>query len=173
MHALHYIFLCAFAIQLFEWIGYGAFASKTWELYKNVLRRGDATRLRAMRKEVVDLQTELRRTSAQDEFAKWAKMRRRLDKLKADYEVKSKAEGTRKMTFELKISWGLRALLWGAQMILLTVYRSEPMFYLPREVLGPFAWLVAFPFAPAGSVSVAFWYYACKQVSSRVIGVLR
>ncbi|KAJ3156901.1 GET complex subunit get1 [Geranomyces michiganensis] len=103
-----------------------------------------------MQKELLDLQLELRRTSAQDEFAKWAKMRRRLDKLKAEYEEQSKVEGTRKNVFELKISWGLRALLWGAQLFLLTNYRSEPMFYLPQETLGPLAWLVAFPFAPAG-----------------------
>ncbi|KAI8904952.1 WRB/Get1 family [Powellomyces hirtus] len=151
MHALHYIFLCSFSIQLFQWLGYSALASKAWELCSMVVRKEEVKGLRALQRQVIDCQSELGRTSAQDEFAKWAKMRRRLDKLKAAYEEKAKAAGSSRTAFEMKISWGLRALLWGAQIVLMAVYRSEPMFYLPRETLGPLSWLFAFPFAPKGS----------------------
>ena len=39
-----------------------------------------------MRREVVHLNREMTNTSAQDEFAKWAKLRRQHDKLKEKYE---------------------------------------------------------------------------------------
>ena len=39
-----------------------------------------------MRREVVRLHREMTNTSAQDEFAKWAKLRRQHDKLKEEYE---------------------------------------------------------------------------------------
>jgi hypothetical protein len=39
-----------------------------------------------LRKEVVKLHREMTNTSAQDDFAKWAKLRRQHDKKKAEYE---------------------------------------------------------------------------------------
>lgn len=41
-----------------------------------------------MRSEVVRLSREMKNTSAQDEFAKWAKIRRQHDKKKEQYEEK-------------------------------------------------------------------------------------
>ena len=48
----------------------------------------DQTRLR---REVVRLKREMNSTSSQDEFAKWAKLRRQHDKVLAEYDQKSKA----------------------------------------------------------------------------------
>lgn len=45
---------------------------------------------KALQKEVVKLRAELRGTSSQDEFAKWAKTRRVLDKKVVDLEKLSK-----------------------------------------------------------------------------------
>lgn len=39
-----------------------------------------------MRREVVRLNREMKNTSAQDEFSKWAKLRRQHDKMKEQYE---------------------------------------------------------------------------------------
>jgi hypothetical protein len=44
----------------------------------------------ALRKEVVKLHREMTNTSAQDDFAKWAKLRRQHDKKKAEYEQNGK-----------------------------------------------------------------------------------
>lgn len=45
---------------------------------------------RKLRKQVLEDKAELGRTSSQDEFAKWAKLRRKLDKSLADLEKASK-----------------------------------------------------------------------------------
>ena len=44
------------------------------------------SRQKALRKEIFQLKQELGMTSSQDEFAKWAKLRRRVDKGLADLE---------------------------------------------------------------------------------------
>jgi hypothetical protein len=43
-----------------------------------------------LRKEVVKLHREMTNTSAQDDFAKWAKLRRQHDKKKAEYDQNGK-----------------------------------------------------------------------------------
>lgn len=44
--------------------------------------------------EIIRLKRELRSTSSQDEFAKWAKLRRQHDKAVAEYEQQGKNQGT-------------------------------------------------------------------------------
>jgi hypothetical protein len=43
-----------------------------------------------MKGDIVSLKAKLANTSAMDEFAKWAKTRRRLDKVTADYDAAGK-----------------------------------------------------------------------------------
>jgi ferric-dicitrate binding protein FerR (iron transport regulator) len=45
-----------------------------------------------MKREVVQLKREMNATSSQDEFAKWAKLRRKHDKALEQYEEKSACE---------------------------------------------------------------------------------
>lgn len=52
--------------------------------------------------------------------------------------------------FEMKLSWGLRALMWITQIVLIVWYRNTPMFYVPREWLGPITGILRFPFSPTG-----------------------
>jgi hypothetical protein len=49
----------------------------------------DAREQYRLKREVVQLKREMNATSSQDEFAKWAKLRRRHDKTLEDYEAKS------------------------------------------------------------------------------------
>lgn len=49
-----------------------------------------------LKREVVQLKREMNATSSQDEFAKWAKLRRRHDKTLEEYEAKSTFISTEK-----------------------------------------------------------------------------
>jgi tail-anchored protein insertion receptor len=40
-----------------------------------------------MRRDILQLDDELRSTSAQDDFAKWARLRRRVDKMQEEYKA--------------------------------------------------------------------------------------
>lgn len=53
----------------------------------------------------------------------------------------------------------------GLQLLLPFWYAREPMFWLPHGWFPGYAeWLVAFPRAPRGSVSIASWQVACSVV---------
>lgn len=61
---------------------------------------------------------------------------------------------------------GARLLLTRApQYVLPFWYAKEPMFWLPHGWFPYYAeWLISFPRAPMGSVSVASWQLACTGV---------
>lgn len=118
---------------------------------------------------MIQAKTELNQTSAQEEFAKWAKLRRRVDKGMADIDKLSKclpfyayfkfsnavadsrlAES--KSSFASKFNWLLWAATTGAQFILVWWYRREPVFYLPPGWLGPLGYFLALPSAPKGTL---------------------
>ena len=63
-----------------------------WHIYNllPVPTSQSATKLRTMKKEYMAVRMEMNATSSQDEFAKWAKLRRRSDKLGEEIEGCSK-----------------------------------------------------------------------------------
>ncbi|TPX45237.1 hypothetical protein SeLEV6574_g03986 [Synchytrium endobioticum] len=140
-----------------------------FHLYKTTFHAGASRRIHALKKKVMTLRHDLTNTSAQDEFARWAKLKRSLDKSVAEFETLSKEQSFSRTVFETQVSWCLRIFMWIAQFILMSMYRYEPIFYIPEGWLGPFTFLLAFPFAPKGSVSVYCWFYACKNVTRRLL----
>lgn len=60
--------------------------------YQFFLMRPSYTKQRALKKEILANKAELNATSSQDQFAKWAKLRRKLDKGLADLEKLSEPE---------------------------------------------------------------------------------
>jgi hypothetical protein len=61
------------------WRAYNSLPTSTSTQYKEVVK---------LRGAAVDLKQQLNATSAQDEFARWAKLQRQYDKTKADYDKK-------------------------------------------------------------------------------------
>jgi tail-anchored protein insertion receptor len=55
-------------------------------LYTRIFVTGLYNEQNQLKSSIVQTRTELNKTSAQEEFAKWAKLRRRLDKALADLE---------------------------------------------------------------------------------------
>ncbi|KAG5633079.1 GET complex subunit get1, partial [Asterophora parasitica] len=57
-----------------------------YALYLKLFHSSTDVRIRSLKKEVLTTKAELLKTSAQDHFAKWAKLRRSVDKGLADLE---------------------------------------------------------------------------------------
>jgi len=129
---------------------------------------------------------ELNATSSQDEFAKWAKLRRQHDKLLEQLEKNSmfstpssagangkhttnttaeaSTDSTR-ATFDSAVS----TLRWlgtnGLRMFLQFWYSKQAMFWIPKGWLPYYAeWLLSFPRAPLGSISIQAWFLACTAI---------
>ena len=140
---------------------------------------------------MIRLKREMNATSSQDEFAKWAKIRRSHDKVLAQYDEKSKNLRSYEIVSGLRVrkDWANRyastannlksfkstfdrtvnALRWigtnGLRFFLQFWYSKRPLFWIPRGwVPGYVEWLLAFPRAPTGSVSIQIWGIACATI---------
>lgn len=83
------IFFCTLLNQIVSWVGKSVLQEIAFTAYSWVFLSSTAAKQRKLRKQVLEDKAELGRTSSQDEFAKWAKLRRKLDKGLADLEKTS------------------------------------------------------------------------------------
>jgi hypothetical protein len=149
---------------------------------------------RQKQKEYLAVRLELNATSSQDEFAKWAKLRRQHDKLLEELEKKSRdpaALGS-KLLLITPIESGVEASRTkfdryitavrlistrGVQWLLPMWYGKLPMYWLPYGWFPYYVeWFASFPRAPLGSVSIVTWQAACTAiltlVMNAVVGIL-
>ena len=108
-------------------------------------------------------------TSAQDEFAKWAKLRRQHDKAKDKYDKKASEQQSFRTTFDRIVT----ALRWlgtqGLNFFCNFYFSAQPMFWLPQGWMPyPAEWVLSFPRAPLGSISINIWALACASVIGMV-----
>ncbi|KAH8992825.1 WRB/Get1 family [Lactarius hatsudake] len=156
------IFALVFVTELTSWIGKSA-----WSAYQRIFNRNAASRQRQLKSEILLKKAELLQTSAQDQFAKWAKLRPELS-TKAWRIWRSSVAyaelNASKMSFSLKFNTILWTMTTGLQFAIGWWYSRVAVFYLPAAWFGPITWWLSFPFAPAGSVSCGVWQMACRRV---------
>jgi hypothetical protein len=81
-------FLLQLTLHLINTIGTAPINEFLWAAYTTILPSSSesSSKITTLKREVVRLKRELAATSAQDDFAKWAKLRRQHDKAVTDYE---------------------------------------------------------------------------------------
>ncbi|KAK2753924.1 GET complex subunit get1 [Arachnomyces sp. PD_36] len=122
-----------------------------------------------LKREVVQLKREMNATSSQDEFAKWAKLRRRHDKTLEEYEAKNKSLSTFKTSFDMTVKTGRWLGTNGLKFFLQFWYSKVPIFDLPQGWVPWYVeWILSFPRAPWGTVSIQVWGAACAATISVV-----
>ncbi|KAI8833727.1 hypothetical protein BC829DRAFT_448662 [Chytridium lagenaria] len=123
------VLVCALFLELFSLLGYNLIGEK---------------RLGSLRQECMQVKKEMDSTSAMDEFAKWAKLRRRFDKLVAELDS-SKVDilGTPSLHVDFS-DLSDSFVLYGT------------MFYVPRSWTGPFGYMLSLPFAPHAAISLQY-----------------
>jgi hypothetical protein len=89
MHPALLILLCVLATSALSAVGHARITSLLSPLYLRLFHARAHAHSRAARAELLRLRLELGGISAQDDFAKWAKMRRRVDKLQVEAEAGS------------------------------------------------------------------------------------
>ncbi|KAI0373977.1 hypothetical protein BV20DRAFT_1041539 [Pilatotrama ljubarskyi] len=158
------LFLLVFVTELISWIGQSVLLEFVFALYLRIFYSSTAARQRKLKSEILLNKKELLQTSAQDQFAKWAKLRRSVDKGLADLEKLNSEVASARTSFSLKFKSALWIMTTGLQFVIGWWYRKSAVFYLPPGWFGPLTWWLAFPFAPAGSVSCGMWQMACRRV---------
>ncbi|KAG8896011.1 GET complex subunit get1 [Tulasnella sp. 417] len=187
------IFLLVLLTQAISWIGQSVLLDLAYALYQRLFNGAKVAQQRSLKTSILNTKKELLETSAQDQFAKWAKLRRKIDKELAELEKLNSELGSAKTAFSLKFNTAIWIFTTGAQMVLGWWYRKTPVFYLPKGWFGPFTWWLSLPFAPAGksrigplsqlcrdidpsdlgSVSCGAWQMACKRVITMMERVIR
>ncbi|KAL1977987.1 hypothetical protein VTN31DRAFT_846 [Thermomyces dupontii] len=165
------VFLVNLAIYLINTIGANTIDTLLWILYLRLPTSlsKDARKHRELKREVIRLRTEMNSTSSQDEFAKWAKLRRRHDKTLEEFEALNRAIGAKRSSFD----WTIRTTRWlsttGVRLLLQMYYSKTPMFDLPQGWFPyPIEFVLSMPRAPLGTVSIQVWGFACGKVISLV-----
>ncbi|SLM40893.1 chd5 domain-containing protein [Lasallia pustulata] len=158
------VFTLQLVIHLVNTIGAPAISDLLWVLWNKLPTPTsksveDQTRLR---RDVVRLKREMNSTSSQDEFAKWAKLRRQHDKALAEYDEKTSSLQAFKTSFERYVSVARWLSTNGLRFFLQFWYSRRPLFWIPQGWLpGYVEWLLSFPRAPRGSISIQVWGAAC------------
>ncbi|KAF9064735.1 WRB/Get1 family [Rhodocollybia butyracea] len=158
------IFGLVFLAEFISWIGKSVLIGWFYALYLRIFYPTLAERQKKLKTEILNNKTELLKTSAQDQFAKWAKLRRSVDKGLADLEKLNGEASSIKTSFTVKFSSAIWLCTTGAQFFVGWWYRKSAIFYLPPGWFGPLGWVLAFPFAPKGAVSVGMWQMASRRV---------
>ncbi|KAI0949153.1 GET complex subunit get1 [Taiwanofungus camphoratus] len=164
MTLLAAIFVLVFTTELISWIGKSVLLEFVYAMYLRIFYFSAVARQRKLKSEILLNKKELLQTSAQDQFAKWAKLRRSVDKGLADLEKLNDEISSSKSSFSLRFNSALWLLTTSLQFIVGWWYRKSAVFYLPPGWFGPVTWWLSFPFAPAGSVSCGMWQMACRRV---------
>ncbi|KAF3082562.1 GET complex subunit get1 [Orbilia oligospora] len=143
-----------------------------WETYTRIIptrASADAKKLRQQQAEILRIRKEMTTISSQDEFAKWAKLRREHDRRAAESEKLSEIVDTHKMRFSQAISTTRWLLFSGLGFFIQFWYRREPVFWLPNGWIPDYVeWGLCFPQAPRGSVSVNVWGACTAAVAALV-----
>lgn len=134
-----------------------------------------AQNIREIKQKIIAIKNQITNTSAQDEFAKWAKLRRQHDKLMEEHSSLTSAFSTSQILYATTSNWALYSLLWLVEISIVAWYCATPVFYLPEDWFGPLTSWFKFPFAPYGSVGVFYWWscvHACLARSTKTVSTI-
>ncbi|XP_069745036.1 guided entry of tail-anchored proteins factor 1 isoform X3 [Narcine bancroftii] len=122
-----------------------------------------------MRIEIGNMKQELATISMMDEFARYARLERKINKMTDKLKTHVKTR-----TAQLaKIKWVVNIVFYIAQAALMISliwkYYSEPVTVLPHKWIAPLERMVAFPTGVAGGVGITCWLLVCNKVVAVVL----
>ncbi|KJZ78784.1 hypothetical protein HIM_01557 [Hirsutella minnesotensis 3608] len=164
---LFLIFAVEFVAHLVSAIGTTRINNALWTLinFLPIATSKAAGEQRKLQSEYLKIRRDLNATSSQDEFAKWAKLRRQHDKLLEQLDASKKGQEGARAKFDNYLTV-IRILLTKVPQYFVPFwYGKVPMFWLPYGWFPYYAeWIISFPSAPMGSVSAPSWQLACSGV---------
>ncbi|KAK5715708.1 GET complex subunit get1 [Elasticomyces elasticus] len=129
--------------------------TQLWNLYTKLPtpQSKDADESSRLRKEVARLHREMKSISAQDDFAKWARV------------IPAASLTSFRTTFDRLITAARWLGTQGLQFFCNFYYSKQAMFWLPQGwVPYHVEWVLSFPKAQMGAVSINIWSMACASV---------
>ncbi|XP_038078716.1 guided entry of tail-anchored proteins factor 1-like [Patiria miniata] len=155
------VFLAVFVLHLSRYFIPSIVKQVTKILFQDSQVEGS---LKIKIKKLGDEQSEL---NVKEEFPKFARIDRKINKLKDELKKIRQSKTAKSFT----VSWGLTLALNSVQtccfIFLIWRYRHEPMLILNEEWLWPLSWFIAFPSAVPGAVGITCWILLCNNILKR------
>ncbi len=131
----------------------------------------NSTDLNTLQDQLITVKSELSKTSSQDEFAKWAKLRRQYDSINLELGTMTAEESQKKQMRQQRI----KRSLWIARVIVKYTIayagRSISIITFAPNTMTPLVeYCTALPYTVSrGSIGVLVWWFCCDRVATRLI----
>lgn len=149
-------------------VGREAIAEYLWQWYVWLGLAGSVGKHRAVVREMLAVARERNSVSPQDQYAKWTKLKRRLDALGKEKEGLEEEVGRVRGLFGKGVLWGLTLVLSGPVWWCRGMYRKEVVVEVKGVMPGMVEWGLGLPFQPAGVVGVGMWLMCVGMVVKEV-----
>ncbi|XP_024782733.3 guided entry of tail-anchored proteins factor 1 isoform X1 [Gorilla gorilla gorilla] len=137
-------------------------------LMSRVLQK-DAEQESQMRAEIQDMKQELSTVNMMDEFARYARLERKINKMTDKLKTHVKARTAQLAKIKWVISVAFYVLQAALMISLIWKYYSVPVAVVPSKWITPLDRLVAFPTRVAGGVGITCWILVCNKVVAIVL----
>ncbi|XP_040194930.1 guided entry of tail-anchored proteins factor 1-like [Rana temporaria] len=124
----------------------------------------DAEQESLMRSDIQIMRQELVSISMMDEFARYARLERQINKMTDKLKTHVKARTGQLATIKWVISIVFYVLQAAVMICLIWKYYAEPVTVLPSKWIAPLERMVAFPTGIAGGVGITCWLVVCNKV---------
>ncbi|XP_046573650.1 guided entry of tail-anchored proteins factor 1-like [Haliotis rubra] len=127
-----------------------------------------------LRSQVRDLKSDQESVNMADEFARYMKIQRKIDKIMGQLKQLGSSRSQRLTMLKVGIKMAIHVVHALTMLSLVLTYRNEPLLELPSSYFFPFSRIVAFPTGIPGGVGIACWVLVCSTVvfrARRLIGV--
>ncbi|GAA5864295.1 hypothetical protein JCM3774_002742 [Rhodotorula dairenensis] len=161
------LLLTTLVVEIIGWIGSDRIAAVVYAPFAPA-----SNAQKQQKQDILKLRAELAATSSQDEFSKWARLRRKLDKAVQDLDASNSGSNAHRQQFAATFKKLLWILTTVVPFIVSSYNRKSPVFYLPEGWFGPLGWWLGLPGAPAGAVAVTVWTMACRRTIQSVKGAV-
>uniref|UniRef100_A0A8B9X724 Guided entry of tail-anchored proteins factor 1 n=4 Tax=Laurasiatheria TaxID=314145 RepID=A0A8B9X724_BOSMU len=140
---------------------------RSWQMSR-VLQK-DAEQESQMRAEIQGMKQELSTVNMMDEFARYARLERKINKMTDKLKTHVKARTAQLAKIKWVISVAFYILQAALMVSLIWKYYSVPVAVVPSKWITPLDRLVAFPTRVAGGVGITCWILVCNKVVAIVL----
>ncbi|CAG7834028.1 unnamed protein product [Allacma fusca] len=124
---------------------------------------------RQLAKTAVDLRNEMKSLSMVDEFAKYAKIQRRLNQINLDLEATVGCRQSLQSQVKRILTICGHVLATLVTAVTLYKYRSVPVFIVPESWFFPLTPALSYPTGIPGSISVVAWIFIVRNLTPIIL----
>ena len=118
----------------------------------------------SLENELENLKNEQSQLSMIDDFAKYAKLQRKISPLQEEVSILSSNITQRQLLLQTMVHWIFHAVVSVLLLYQIYMHKYEPVLVVPPELVSPHivSKIVSFPTGVPGNVGCVFWVFICK-----------